>query len=242
VPNNLIKMNKLALITGGTKGIGKALIEKFALQGFDILTCARNASELESLKSTIYALNENIEIITCVADLSTKKGREVVIQKYTSMNRVVDVLVNNAGLFVMGQIHNEAEGILENQIQTNLMSAYDISRGIIPGMLSKKQGTIFNICSTASILPYVSGGSYCISKFALLGMTKVLREEMKEHNIRVTAVLPGATLTASWEGVDLPKERFMKPEDIADSIWGVYNLSNQTVVEELLLRPQLGDI
>jgi short-subunit dehydrogenase len=235
-------MNKLALITGGTKGIGKALIEKFALQGFDILTCARNASELESLKSTIYALNENIEIITCVADLSTKKGREVVIQKYTSMNRVVDVLVNNAGLFVMGQIHNEAEGILENQIQTNLMSAYDISRGIIPGMLSKKQGTIFNICSTASILPYVSGGSYCISKFALLGMTKVLREEMKEHNIRVTAVLPGATLTASWEGVDLPKERFMKPEDIADSIWGVYNLSNQTVVEELLLRPQLGDI
>jgi short-subunit dehydrogenase len=235
-------MNKLALITGGTKGIGKALIEKFALQGFDILTCARNASELESLKSTIYALNENIEIITCVADLSTKKGREVVIQKYTSMNRVVDVLVNNAGLCVMGQIHNEAEGILENQIQTNLMSAYDISRGIIPGMLSKKQGTIFNICSTASILPYVSGGSYCISKFALLGMTKVLREEMKEHNIRVTAVLPGATLTASWEGVDLPKERFMKPEDIADSIWGVYNLSNQTVVEELLLRPQLGDI
>jgi short-subunit dehydrogenase len=235
-------MNKLALITGGTKGIGKALIEKFALQGFDILTCARNASELESLKSTIYALNENIEIITCVADLSTKKGREVVIQKYTSLNRVVDVLVNNAGLFVMGQIHNEAEGILENQIQTNLMSAYDISRGIIPGMLSKKQGTIFNICSTASILPYVSGGSYCISKFALLGMTKVLREEMKEHNIRVTAVLPGATLTASWEGVDLPKERFMKPEDIADSIWGVYNLSNQTVVEELLLRPQLGDI
>jgi short-subunit dehydrogenase len=242
VPNNLIKMNKLALITGGTKGIGKALIEKFASHGFDILTCARNASELESLKSTIYNFNKEVQVITCVADLSSKKGREVVLQKYTSLNRAVDVLVNNAGLFVVGQIHNEAEGVLENQIQTNLMSAYDISRGIIPGMLSKKQGTIFNICSTASIVPYVSGGSYCISKFALLGMTKVLREEMKEHNIRVTAVLPGATLTASWEGVDLPKERFMKPEDVADAIWGVYNLSNQTVVEELLLRPQLGDI
>jgi short-subunit dehydrogenase len=235
-------MNKLALITGGTKGIGKALIEKFASQDFDILTCARNASELESLKNAITNLNKEVEVFTCVADLSTKKGREVVLQKYTSLNRVVDVLVNNAGLFVVGQIHNEAEGVLENQIQTNLMSAYDISRGIIPGMISKKQGTIFNICSTASIVPYVSGGSYCISKFALLGMTKVLREEMKEHNIRVTAVLPGATLTASWEGVDLPKERFMKPEDVADAIWGVYNLSNQTVVEELLLRPQLGDI
>lgn len=242
MPNNLNKMNKLAIITGGTKGIGKALVEKFASQGFDILTCARNTSDLESLKSTICELNKDVQIVTCVADLSTKKGREVILETYKTLNRTVDVLVNNAGLFVVGQIHNEAEGVLENQIQTNLMSAYDISRGIIPGMISKKVGTIFNICSTASIVPYVSGGSYCISKFALLGMTKVLREEMKEHNIRVTAVLPGATLTASWEGVDLPKERFMKPEDVADAIWGVYNLSNQTVVEELLLRPQLGDI
>ena len=235
-------MNKLALITGGTKGIGKALVEKFATQGFDILTCARNGAELESLKSSIVGINNHVQVVTCIADLSTKKGRDVVIEKYTSLNRSVDVLINNAGLFVVGQIHNEEEGVLENQIQTNLMSAYDISRGIIPGMISRKQGTIFNICSTASIVPYVSGGSYCISKFALLGMTKVLREEMKEYNIRVTAVLPGATLTASWEGVDLPKERFIKPEDVADAIWGVYNLSNQTVVEELLLRPQLGDI
>ena len=240
--NNFNKMNKLAIVTGGTKGIGKALVEKFASEGFDILTCARNEGDLESLKNTIYKLNTHVAFSTCVADLSAKSGREIFLNAYTSLNRTADVLINNAGVFVLGQIHNEPEGVLENQIQTNLMSAYDITRGIIPGMIAKKKGTIFNICSTASIIPYVTGGSYCISKFALLGMTKVLREEMKEHNIRVTAILPGATLTASWDGVDLPKERFIKPEDVANSVYSVYSLSDQTVVEELLLRPQLGDI
>jgi NADP-dependent 3-hydroxy acid dehydrogenase YdfG len=150
--------------------------------------------------------------------------------------------VNNTGVFIPGQIHSEKPGMLEKMVETNLYSAYHVSRGVIPVMMRKKSGHIFNICSTASIMPYVNGGSYCISKFALYGMTKVLREEMKPHNIRVTAVLPGATLTASWEGVDLPAERFMKSEDIADAIWGVYNLSGQSVVEEILIRPQLGDI
>jgi hypothetical protein len=242
VANNLNKMNKLAIITGGTKGIGKALVEKFASEGFDILTCARSEADLESLKSTIHELNKDVSITICVADLSTKKGREDLLQQYSFMNKTAEVLINNTGVFVQGQIHNEPEGVLEIQMQTNLYSAYDITRGVVPGMIENKRGTIFNMCSIASIMPYANGGSYSISKFALLGMTKVLREEMKEHNIRVTAVLPGATLTASWDGVNLPKERFIKPEDVANSVYGVYSLSDQTVVEELLLRPQLGDI
>lgn len=240
--NNLNKMNKLAIITGGTKGIGKALVEKFASEGFDILTCARSEADLESLKSTIHELNKHVSITICVADLSTKKGREDLLQQYGFMNKTAEVLINNTGVFVQGQIHNEPEGVLEIQMQTNLYSAYDITRGVVPGMIENKRGTIFNMCSIASIMPYANGGSYSISKFALLGMTKVLREEMKEHNIRVTAILPGATLTASWDGVNLPKERFIKPEDVANSVYGVYSLSDQTVVEELLLRPQLGDI
>jgi short-subunit dehydrogenase len=235
-------MNKLVIITGGTKGIGRALVYKFASEGFDVFTCARNASDLESLKNTILESGFAVTVFTCVVDLATKSGREEVLKTYLKLGRVADILVNNAGVFIQGQIHNEPEGVLENLLQTNLLSAYDITRGVVSGMVQKQQGSIFNICSTASIIPYVTGGSYCISKFALLGMTKVLREEMKPNNIRVTAVLPGATLTSSWDGVDLPKERFMKPEDVADAIWGVYNLSGQTVVEELLLRPQLGDL
>jgi short-subunit dehydrogenase len=109
-------------------------------------------------------------------------------------------------------------------------------------MITQGSGYIFNICSIASIQAYAHGGSYSVSKFALLGFTKSLREELKPHNIRVTAVLPGATLTQSWAGVALPAQRFMPAEDIAQSIFDIYNLSPRTVVEELILRPQLGDI
>jgi short-subunit dehydrogenase len=109
-------------------------------------------------------------------------------------------------------------------------------------MIDRKSGHIFNICSTASKIPYINGGSYCVSKFALYGMSKVLREEMKTHNVKVTSVLPGATLTASWEGTDIPAERFMPPEDVAASIWNAYSLSSRTAVEEIILRPQRGDV
>ncbi|MBX9852982.1 MAG: SDR family oxidoreductase [Cytophagaceae bacterium] len=234
-------MNKLAVITGGTKGIGKALVEKFAKEGFEVITCARNTKDLNSLKQNINQnLDKNIRIFG--ADLSEKNQIQDFLKFIKSSAQKVDVLINNTGVFIPGKIHQEEEGVLEKQIQTNLYSAYHICRGIIPGMISQKEGAIFNICSTASVTPYINGGSYCISKYALYGMTKVLREELKEHNIRVTAVLPGATLTASWAGTDLPPERFMKPEDVADLIWSVYKLSNNTVVEDLLLRPQLGDI
>jgi short-subunit dehydrogenase len=109
-------------------------------------------------------------------------------------------------------------------------------------MMRRRDGHIFNLCSIASIMAYPNGGSYSISKFALYGMTKVLRAELKDYGIRVTAVLPGATLTASWEGTDLPPDRFMRPEDVAEAIFAAHAVSKQTVIEELLLRPQLGDL
>src|SRR6187551_1859801 len=98
-------------------------------------------------------------------------------------------------------------------------------------MKAKRSGHIFNMCSIASIMAYPNGGSYTISKFAMLGFSKVLREELKPWGIRVSAILPGATFTASWEGVDLPEDRLMKPEDVADAVYGAYALSGRSVVE-----------
>jgi short-subunit dehydrogenase len=109
-------------------------------------------------------------------------------------------------------------------------------------MKTLKSGHIFNMCSIASIKAYANGGSYAISKFALLGFSKCLREELKSFGIRVTAILPGATMTASWDGIDLPESRFMKVEDVADSVYAAYSLSTRSVVEEIIIRPQLGDI
>ncbi|MCF6361526.1 MAG: SDR family oxidoreductase [Cyclobacteriaceae bacterium] len=234
-------MKSSIVVTGGTKGIGRAIINLFADKGFDIITCSRSEADLEVLAAEINAKYPKIAINSMVADLSKKEEAFIFSDFVKSTVRELKVLVNNSGAFVPGAITEEKDGDFENMINTNLSSAYHITRNLISSVKMAK-GHIFNMCSTASIMPYVNGGSYCISKYALLGMTKVLREEMKPFDVRVTAIMPGATYTTSWEGSDLPEDRFMKADDVAHAIWGAYAMSPRSVVEEILIRPQLGDI
>lgn len=234
-------MNKLVVVTGGTKGIGRALVDKFAAEGFDVVTCARNAEDLRQLKKEVEQKSGKT-VYVFQADLSVRDQVKQFCNEVQQLNRDIDVLINNAGYFTPGALVNEPEGVLESMIEANLYSAYQVTRGLIEGMIRKKNGHVFNMCSIASIKAYPNGGSYAISKFALLGFTKCLREEMKELGIRVTAVLPGATLTASWAGVNLPEERFIKSEDVAETIFAAWSISGRSVVEELIIRPQLGDI
>ena len=235
-------MKKLIVVTGGTKGIGKAIIHKFCEQGFDAVTCSRHDKDLLDLKQEIEQLYPESALYTKKADLADKNQVQAFAHFVKELEMVPEVLVNNTGIFIPGMIHQEEEGIFEKVMETNLYSAYHLTRAFVNDMISAKSGHIFNMCSTASIMAYTNGGSYCISKFALLGMTKVLREELKDKGIRVTAIMPGATLTASWEGVELPPERFMKPEDVAEAAWSAYQMSTRSVVEEILIRPQLGDL
>ncbi|WP_296705414.1 SDR family oxidoreductase [Algoriphagus sp.] len=234
-------MSKIILVTGGTKGIGRAIIERFANEGFDIITCSRNEKELEELKSSLEENHALIHVLTVKADLSKKDEVLGFAEKVKGFG-TPDVLVNNTGVFLPGAILEEPEGNLEVMMNTNLYSAYYLTRALIGDMKAKKSGHIFSMGSIAGLTAYANGGSYAISKWAMLGMTKCIREELKDHQIKVTSVLPGATFTASWEGMDLPEERFIKAEDVAESVWSAYNLSPQTVVEEIVIRPQLGDI
>jgi short-subunit dehydrogenase len=235
-------MKNLLVISGGTKGIGRAIIENFIQKEFDIITCSRNQEDIDNLIDEILSKGVSNKVMGIKADLRNRNEVDGFVRFITSFNRPVDVLINNTGTFQPGSISKEPEGVFDQMLETNLHSAYHLTRGLIGDITNNKKGHIFNICSTASIMPYVNGGSYCISKYAIYGMTQVLREEMKEHNVRVTAVLPGATYTSSWEGADLPPERLMKPEDVASAVWNAYEMSSRTVVEEIILRPQLGDL
>jgi len=237
-----ITMNKLIVVTGGTKGIGRAIIEKFAAQGFDVVACARNPDELRRMETHLKDKNPSVQVFTRPTDMVDKEQVMLFIDFVMGLKRPVDVLVNNAGYFIPGSITSEPEGTLESMIQANLYSAYHTTRGLVQEMKRRKAGHIFNMCSIASIKAYSNGGSYAISKFALLGFSKCLREELKEFGIRVTSILPGATLTSSWEASDQPEERFMKVEDVAETIYSAYTLSSRSVVEEVIIRPQLGDI
>jgi short-subunit dehydrogenase len=231
-------MDKSIVISGGSQGIGKALVKKFLQEGYRVFTCSRSQDKLNALANEF----SNPLLHTFAADLSDKKQVQAFAAWVLNQTKTIDLLVNNSGVFLPGQIQNEEDGVLEKQIETNLYSAYHLTRAFLPSFLSQKSGHIFNMCSTASITAYTLGGSYCISKFALLGMTKVLREETKTQGIRVTAILPGATLTPSWDGVELPASRFIPADDIATTIWAAYQMSPSTVLEEILIRPQLGDI
>jgi short-subunit dehydrogenase len=230
---------ELAVITGGTKGIGLALVRRFLQAGFAVATCSRQAPDIEKL---LREEGEPGRLFALAADLSTRVGVDSFAAFVHQLALPVRVLINNTGTYQPGQTHQEPEGALAHMLDTNLHSAYHLTRALLPGMMARRRGHVFNVCSTASIKPFVNGGSYCISKYALRGFTQVLREEMKPYNLAVTAIMPGATLTSSWEGTTLPDSRLMPPEDIAEAVYGVFALSERTVVEELLLRPMLGDI
>ncbi|MBS1558516.1 MAG: SDR family oxidoreductase [Bacteroidetes bacterium] len=234
-------MNGLVVITGATKGIGQAVARRFARAGYDLAVCARNENDLHQFKKETE--NEfGIFVHIKKTDTSNKTQVNNFCQFIQDLKHPVSVLVNNAGHFTPGETMREKEGTLESMIESNVYSAYYTTRGLIENIKQNGGGHIFNMCSIASIKAYPNGGSYAISKFALLGFSKVLREELKGFNIRVTAVLPGATRTASWDGTPLSDERFMKPEDVAEVIFNAYSISNRSVVEEVIIRPQLGDI
>lgn len=230
-------MKKLVVVTGATKGIGRAISELFLSKGFSVAVCARNVFDLEEMK---LALGENCHIFK--ADVSVKVDVEAFGQFTLDLNLPIAALVNNAGVFMPGKILDEPEGNLETQINTNIYSVYYLTRKLIARLRIEESSHIFNICSIASLLAYPASGSYSISKFALLGFSKSIREELKTTSIKVTSVMPGATLTDSWEGVDLPESRFIKAEDVAQAVWSAFSLSKSAVIEEIIIRPQLGDL
>ncbi len=235
-------MKKTLLITGASRGIGKAIIEKFASQNFNIAFCSLQEKNVQSLIAELKNKYPDLAILGKAVDMSKRESVKAFGHEVLNAFQHVDLLINNAGLFQPGMVHNEEEGQLEKMIETNLYSAYYMTRAVVEKMKEQKSGTIINICSIAGLKAYPNGGSYSISKFAMQGLSKALREELKEYQIAVTTVYPGATLTDAWAGVDLPEDRFIDVQDIAASVYDIYQLSKRTVIEDIVIRPMLGDI
>lgn len=239
--NSMHMNNRFAVVTGASQGIGAAIATKLAQQGFSLAICARNErSLLAAADSFLAAGSPRVETMVC--DLSLPESSRAFAGFVSSRVERLDILVNNAGLFLPGKLCEEPDGQLRMMLQLNLISAYEITRGLVPQMKKQQSGHIFNICSVASLKAYPDGGAYSISKYALLGFSDNLREELKEDGIRVTSLCPGATHSRSWEGSGVPESRIMKASDIAETLWSAYTLSANAVVETVIIRPQLGDL
>ncbi len=229
------------IITGASKGLGKAFAEKFAAAGHHLLLCSRNETTLNATKEELMQKYAGSKIEIMPVDIS-KKENAIAFGNFCLKYGTPGILINNAGSFLPGNIHEEEDGTFETMLETNLHSAYNLTRTVLPAMMKAKSGDIFNMCSVASLAAYKNGGSYSISKFALLGFSKNLREELKPYNIKVTAVIPGAVYTDSWSGSGVKPERIMQVDDVASIVYVASLLSPQACVEEILLRPQLGDL
>lgn len=229
------------IVTGASKGLGKAIAEQFAKDNHTLIICARNEDTLSATKRKLLDKYPGCSVEMMATDLS-KKENVTAFGNFCLQQGSPGILVNNAGEFLPGSIHTEAEGTLEKMMAANLYSAYHLTRILLPKMMEARSGHIFNMCSIASIKAYPNGGSYSLSKFALLGLSKNLREEMKQFNIKVTAIIPGAAYTDSWKTSGINEERFMEIDDVAKMVYAASQLSVQACVEEIVLRPQLGDI
>jgi short-subunit dehydrogenase len=234
-------MEKNIIITGASKGLGKAMAQRLAEPGVRLILCARNAAALEATTAEIQETVPGVLVATQAADLAQPEA----VQRFAAFALsfgTPQILINNAGTFLPGNVYDEAEGFLEQMMATNLYSAYRLTRALLPAMMKVKTGHIFNVCSIASLKPYAHGGGYSISKYALHGFSQNLREEMKPYGIKVTGIYPGAVLTDSWGNFDNSQKRIMEASDVAEMVWAATRLSEQAVVEDIVLRPQLGDL
>lgn len=229
----------LALITGATKGIGLALTHHFAAAGFDAVIVARTAGDLTRLQSELQNRHPDQTVTTVAADLSTTEGVKQLIEAVRAAGRAPDVLLNNAGWYAPGGLLEEPPGRLDRMMRLNVYAAYDLVRAFAPAMAARGSGHIINICSIASQEAFADCGAYLISKHALLGLTRALRAELRGKGVMVTAILPGPTATASWDGDRPPPGGLMPPEAVAQAAWTAYRLGPAAQLEEVVLRPGL---
>ena len=229
------------VITGASRGIGKELAEHFAKEGANLFLSSRNMDKTIEWQQKLMTTH-SIQVSNFDVDFEQSSQVKDFANQLLKATDTIDILINNTGIYVPGSVYNEPEGQLEKMLSTNLISAYHLTRALIPSMIARKSGHIFNISSIAALKAYSNGGSYSISKWAMDGFSKNLREEMMQFGIKVTTVHPGATMTSSWDGSGIDPMRIMETKDIAQMVVAASKLSAQACVEDIVIRPLLGDL
>jgi 3-oxoacyl-[acyl-carrier protein] reductase len=237
----MLNQRKSILITGSTKGIGNAIAHKFAANNYNLILIARSDKDLQEQKKNLM-VDHTIDILCISADLSEKRQIQKILDILNENSINPDIIVNNLGVYQPSTIFDEDDIVMEKMMNINYYSGYYLTKALLTPMLERNSGHIFSICSVANINPVKQAFAYTISKYAVYGFIKSLRESLIETDIKTTAIIPGSTLTASWDGTTVDSERFIMADDIAEAIFMAANLSKGACLEEIIIRPQHGQI
>ena len=231
---------KTAIVTGASSGIGKYISIKLAQNNFDVILIARNKQKLQSLKKIIN--NEGNDCSVVALDISDKISFNKINSKLGKINNI-EVLINNAGIGVFNKLENISIDEWNQQINTNLSGAFLMTKMVVGNMKKNNSGKIVFINSVGGINSYPYSSAYVASKFGLRGFASSIREELREHNIKVISIHPGAINTPFWDNskIDFPRNEMLSSEDVADSIINVILAKNNVVHEEVIIRRTAGD-
>jgi 3-oxoacyl-[acyl-carrier protein] reductase len=224
----------VVLISGASKGIGKAIAMAFAAKGWNIIVGARNQEGLNVLKQEVLEKYPSVKIYAQEIDFTDKEKLGLFVESAIQEMGEINVLVNNVGAYMEDTVVDE-NSHLEEMLQVNLISAYNLTRKVEKSL--KKGSSIINICSVLSKNSRTQAASYTIAKHALYGFNNTLREEMRPRKIKVTAILPGSVHTPSWDTINVNKEDLIQAEDVAKAVLFAVESSPSAVVEEILIRP-----
>jgi len=227
--------DRVALVTGGTRGIGKAIAQMLAALGANISICGRNedhlryaAKEIESHGARVHAQK---------ADVSSNSDVTALVQTTEKKLGPISILINNAGIGMFGPVYEKTEEDWDRVMNTNLKGVFLMTRAVAPGMIARKSGDIINISSLAGKNTFANGALYCASKWGLQGLTACMAEDLRGFGIRVSAICPGSVATEfSGRG---PKDasKVLTAEDVAHAVAMVLTQGSQSFISEVDLRP-----
>ena len=231
----------IAIITGASSGIGKSISIELAKNNFKVILISRNKDKLAKIQEEINII-ENFSCEIIPLDLSKKfSGKNILCHIKDPQN--IEILINNAGLGVFNNIDNISIDEWDRQINTNLRSAFLMTKTVIPYMKKKKYGKLLFVNSVAGLNPYPGSSAYVSSKYGLRGFSASIREELRDYNIKVISIHPGAINTSFWDGIDLDfnKNDMLSSEDVSKTILHTILAPNNTVCEEIIIRRTAGD-
>jgi 3-oxoacyl-[acyl-carrier protein] reductase len=226
---------QVALVTGGSRGIGLAIARRLGQMGGRIAVCGRNAARLEQAAKVLRG--EGIEIFSVPADVSRAGDAAALVEQTHAKLGEVDILVNNAGVGVFRPAHELTEEDWDRVIDTNLKGVFLMSRAMAPHMIRRRTGHIINISSLAGKNAFAGGGVYCASKWGLLGLTACMAEDLRGYGIRVSAVCPGSVETEFSPHAGKDPGKMLQPDDVAHAVAMLVTQAPQSFISEIQMRP-----